>query len=138
MLKRPVMGARLIKELTVRNGHPFLYQKHIFEGGAGAIPVANHAMVTLPNGGRMFFSPKRWAETPAAAPETDPQLGRSLFSYPAETTDLRHLPRAAGGTADLTRYPVGERHEDIAMLVEAEVRRSAGRQYCVRERATLP
>jgi hypothetical protein len=37
-LERPVMRARVLKELTLRDGHPFLYQRHIFEGGAGAIP----------------------------------------------------------------------------------------------------
>lgn len=118
-LTRPILGARLIKELTVRDGHPFLYQRHIFEGGSGAIPVANHAMFTLPTGGRLFFSPKRWAETPATPLEAEPQ-GHSVFRYPAETTDLHRLPLAAGGTTDLTRYPVAEAHEDLAMLVEAE------------------
>ena len=36
-LEKPVMGARVLKELTLRDGHPFLYQRHIFEGGAGAV-----------------------------------------------------------------------------------------------------
>jgi hypothetical protein len=119
-LTRKVCGARLVKELTLRNGHPFLYQRHIFEGGDGAIPVANHAMFSLPTGGRMFFSPKRWAETPARQLEDDPLRGRSIFRYPTETTDLHRLALASGGTADLGRYPVGEDHEDLAMLVEAE------------------
>src|SRR3954469_12803559 len=33
VLEKPVMGARVLKELTLRDGHPFLYQRHIFEGG---------------------------------------------------------------------------------------------------------
>jgi hypothetical protein len=33
--------------------------------------------------------------------------------------DMTRFPTAAGGTADLTRYPIGSRHEDFAMLVEA-------------------
>src|ERR1700752_4483731 len=64
VLEKPVMGARVLKELTLRDGHPFLYQRHIFEGGTGALPVANNAMVRLPSGGRVSYSPKRWAETP--------------------------------------------------------------------------
>src|SRR3954468_13031994 len=36
-LERPVMGARLVKEITLRDGHPFVYQEHVFEGGSGAI-----------------------------------------------------------------------------------------------------
>ena len=119
-LTRSVMGASVVKELTVRDGHPFLYQRHILEGGSGAVPVANHAMFSLPSGGRMFFSPKRWGETPAVPLEADPKRGRSVFLYPAVTADLRRLPLAAGGTADLSHYPVDEMHEDLVMLVEAE------------------
>jgi hypothetical protein len=119
-LTREVSGARVVKEFALRDGHPFLYQRHIFEGGTGGIPVANHAMFSLPAGGRMFFSPKRWAETPATPLEEDPQRGRSIFRYPTETTDLHRLPLASGGTVDLSHYPVGEDHEDIAMLIEAE------------------
>jgi hypothetical protein len=118
-LERPVMRARVLKELTLRDGHPFLYQRHIFEGGAGAIPVANHAMVRLLAGGRLSFSPKRRAETPATPLEGDPSRGRSILAYPAQSPDLARFPRADGATADLTRYPVDEAHEDFVMLVEA-------------------
>jgi hypothetical protein len=120
VLEKSVMGARVLKELTLRDGHPFLYQRHIFEGGAGALPVANHAMVRLPTGARISYSPKRWAETPEAALEPDPQRGRSILAYPARSADLGHFPRADGGTADLTSYPIDQGHEDFAMLVEAE------------------
>lgn len=119
VLERPVMGARVLKELTLRDGHPFLYQRHIFQGGSGALPVANHAMVSLPTGARLSFSPKRCAETPAAALESDAERGRSVLAYPSRSTDLSHFPRADGGTADLTSYPIDEGHEDFAMLVEA-------------------
>lgn len=119
VLGKAVMGARVLKKLTLRDGHPFLYQRHIFEGGAGALPVANHAMVRLPTGGRVTFSPKRWAETPDTALESDPERGRSVLAYPAQSTDLARFPRADGGTADLTSYPVDDGHEDFAMLVEA-------------------
>ena len=34
-LERPVFGARVTKELILRDGHPFLYQRHLFEGGHG-------------------------------------------------------------------------------------------------------
>lgn len=117
-LERPVMGARLEKRLTLRNDHPFLYETHVFSGGDGAVPVANHAMVHLPEGGRLAFSPKDAIETPPAPVETDPALGRSRLAYPARTQDPTRLPMADGGFADLTRYPIAERHEDFVMLVE--------------------
>lgn len=119
-LERAVMGAHVFKHLTLRDGHPFLYQSHVFEGGAGALPVANHAMVRLPAGGRLSFSPKRWAETPGKPLEDDPARGRSALAYPARSDVLAAFPRADGGTADLTAYPIDDGHEDFVMLVEAE------------------
>ncbi|MEM6729715.1 MAG: hypothetical protein AAF618_14520, partial [Pseudomonadota bacterium] len=40
-LPRKVQGATLTKEL--RLAPPFLLQRHTFEGGAGEVPVSNHA-----------------------------------------------------------------------------------------------
>ena len=122
-LARPVFGARLVKELTLRDGHPFLYQRHVFTGGRGAITAAHHAMTRMPHGGRLSFSPKAFAETPAAAPETDPAKGRSSLLYPSRTEDLGAVALARGGMVDLRDYPVAERSEDFIMLVEAPGRR---------------
>ncbi len=118
-LERPVFGARLVKELTLRDRHPFVYQRHVFTGGRGAITAAHHAMTRMPEGGRLSFSPKAYAETPPMALETDPAMGRSSLLYPSHTEDLGAVPLAAGGTADIRDYPVAERSEDFVMLVEA-------------------
>lgn len=119
-LGRKVMGATVEKTLTVRDGHPFLYQEHAFSGGSGAISVAHHAMTVMKGGGRLAFSPKRLAATPDDPPESDPARGRSLLAYPARTADLAHFPAAGGGTVDLTRYSMDRRHEDFVTLVEAD------------------
>jgi len=117
-LVKRVFGATLIKELTVRDGHPFLYERHVFQGGEGDIPVANHAMTRFDAGGRLSFSPKLYGTTPETAIEPDPAVGRSLLAYPSRFTDLTKAPRADGGTADLTTYPFGQRHEDFVSLIE--------------------
>lgn len=119
-LERQVQGARVEKRLRLIDGHPFLYQSHRFLGGAGALSAANHAMVALPGGGRLSFSPKRVFRTPAAAPEPDPARGRSCLAYPAAAADPRAFPAAGGGTVDLTRYPWGPAHEDFVIALEAE------------------
>ena len=119
VLPHTVMGAHLTKELSVTDGHPFVYQRHFFTDGAGSISAANHAMVSLPNGGILRFSPKRWFETPANAPESDPARGRSCLSYPARSSDARIFPAWGGGTVDLTHYPFGPAHEDFVMCLEA-------------------
>ncbi len=118
-LEKRVMGARLSKEITLRDGHPFAYERHVFTGGAGAVSAASHAMTRFAGGGRLSFSPKVFADLPETQQETDPARGRSLFATGRRFTDLGALPLADGTTADLHQYPVAERHEDFVMLVEA-------------------
>lgn len=117
-LDRTVMGATVTKEFTLRDGHPFLYQRHLFAGGDGAVSVGLHMMVSLPQGGHLSFSPKLFAETPAVALEPDAAKGNSLLAYPARFHDLKKAPRADGGTANLTCYPFDRNHEDFVMMVE--------------------
>ena len=118
-LDHSVMGASVAKHLSLSDDHPFLYQSHSFTGGQGSISTANHAMISLPKGGHLRFSPKRWFETPAGAPENDPTRGRSSLRYPARSADPQHFPAAGGGTVDLTHYPYGPAHEDFFIGIEA-------------------
>jgi hypothetical protein len=113
VLDVPVMGAKLEKELALRDGHPFLYQRHVFTGGQGRIPVANHAMLSLPEGAIIRTSSKRFFETPGVAPEPDPARGRSLLRYP-----MRSETGVLGGM-DVLTYPLGAGHEDFVTGVEA-------------------
>lgn len=118
VLERTVFGATLIKELSVSDGHPFIYQRHVFVGGRGRVPVANHANVSLRNGGIIRTSPKRVWETPKDPQESDPAKGRSGLVYPAQSLDPRQFP-GLDGPVDLTRYPWNPRHEDFVVGVEA-------------------
>lgn len=118
-LVKPVMGARLVKEFTLRDGHPFLYQRHVFTGGSGAVSASNHAMTHFAGEGRLSFSPKAFGDLPATTQEPDPARGRSLFVTAKRFTDLGKLPLADGTTVDLHHYPLAQRHEDFVMLVEA-------------------
>jgi hypothetical protein len=118
-LERKVFGAGLTKEVTLRDGHPFVYQRHLFQGGEGRITAAHHVNTRLPAGGRLSFSAKAYVDIPDTPLETDPARGRFLLAYPARTSDLSALPLANGGSVDLHRYPIGERHEDFVMLAEA-------------------
>jgi hypothetical protein len=117
-LARPVMGAKVFKELTLRHDHPFVYERHVFVGGQGAVSVANHAMIRFEGNGRLAFSKKAYGRTPAQALETDPTRGRAKLAYPSKFDNLRSVATAEGTTVDLTYYPIGERHEDFVMLVE--------------------
>jgi hypothetical protein len=118
VLTKPVMGARVTKEITLRGGHPFAYQRHTFEGGHGRISAASHGMTRFGGKGRLSFSKKAYADIPSLAQETDPARGRSLFKVPARFTDLSQLPLKDGRVVDLRSYPVADGHEDFLMLVE--------------------
>ena len=117
-LKKSVNGAQLIKDIQLRPGHPFVYQRHVFVGGTGAVPVSNHANVSLPNGGIIRTSPKTTWRTPVTPPETEPLRGRSGLQYPAQSSDPTSFP-SREGTVDLTRYPWFARHEDFVVGFEA-------------------
>ncbi|PBC06589.1 hypothetical protein [Mesorhizobium sp. WSM3859] len=119
-LRRKVMGATVDKVFTLRDGHPFLYQEHIFLGGSGAISVAHHPMTVMQGGGRLAFSPKRVAVTPPTPLEPDPARGRFMLAYPARADDLTQFPLATGGTTDLTDYRMEDKREDFITLVEAD------------------
>ena len=118
LLDHDVQGARLVKDLTLRDGHPFLYVSHRFDGGSGDISVSSHAMTRFETKGRLSFSAKAFADLPVEQVEPDPAKGRSLFARSARFTDLSQLPLADGGTADLCDYPIAGHHEDFVMLVE--------------------
>ena len=117
-LLRPVLGATVEKTLTLRDGHPFLYQEHAFIGGAGELPAAHHRMTVMQAGGRIAFPPKAVGLTPDTPLEPDPSRGRYALAYPARAADLTAFPRADGGSYDLTLYPTGGREEDFVVLVE--------------------
>ena len=114
-LDRTVLGARIRKRLRLTSDAPLLYQTHWIDGGDGGLPVAHHPMVRLTGTGRLSTSPKQTALTPAAPLEP----GRHRLAYPAEQADLTRFPATAGGTVDLTRLPIADRHEDFVTLIEA-------------------
>jgi len=113
-----VHGATLVKELSVQAGHPFVYERHVFVGGQGRVPVANHANVSLINGGTIRTSQKRVWETPKDPQEGDPARGRSNLNYPAQSESARQFP-GKDGPVDLTSYPWSDRHEDFVIGLEA-------------------
>ena len=119
-LSGSIHGARLVKEITLRPGQPIVYQRHVFEGGSGHIPVAHHAMIRVPDGAALSFSPKAYGRTTNTALETDPARGRSLLKYPQRIETLAQVALADGGSVDASAYPFAERHEDFIALVEQE------------------
>ena len=119
-LAEAIHGARLVKEIILRPGQPIVYQRHVFEGGSGHIPVAHHAMIYVPGGAALSFSRKAFGRTTTSPLETDPSRGRSLLKYPQRIESLAQVALADGGMADASIYPFADRHEDFIVLAEAE------------------
>lgn len=118
-LQQKVFGATVRKVVTLRQGQPIVYQRHVFEGGSGALPMAHHAMIRAPGGAALSFSDKAFGITPPTPMEPDPARGRSILAYPQRIAGLDALRLADGSTIDASRYPFAERHEDIVLLAEA-------------------
>lgn len=118
-LDRKVFGATIIKRLTLRDDHPFLYQEHELLGGSGPLPVAHHVMSRMAGDGLLSFSPKRAAVTPETSLEPDPARGNYQLAYPARSEDVSRFPAADGTTVDLTQYCAQDHREDFVVLVEA-------------------
>ena len=118
-LDQRVQGARLAKIITLLPGHPMVYQRHVFKGGNGALPVAHHAMIHVPGGAELSFSTKAFGLTPNDAVEPDPRRGRSLLAYPQRFETLSDILLADGHRANASRYPFASGHEDITVQVEA-------------------
>lgn len=117
-LDQPVRGARLVKEVRLRAGHPVVYQTHRLTGGEGAVPVAHHAMIHVPGGVRLSFSAKDFGATPSTGLEVDPARGRSLLAYPQRFDGLDAVGLADGGARDLRNYPWADGHEDFLTLFD--------------------
>jgi len=77
-------------------------------------------MTAMRDGGRLAFSPKRFAATLDQSLEPDPARGRFKLAYPARSSDLTRFPATGGGTLDLTDYRMEDEREDFITMVEAD------------------
>lgn len=115
-----VAGARVSKELTLCEGQPLVYQRHIFSGGSAKLPFGHHAMLRADEPLELSFSPWVWGGTPPEPVETDATGGRSLLAYPQTFQDLRAVSVQSGEQVDLSTFPILERSEEILMLVSQD------------------
>ena len=115
-LTQPIFNATVKKSLTLKPNHPFLYQLHQFTGGSGHLPIAHHAMLHVPGGSKLSFSPRQRGVTPKLSPESVPGRGHSMLAYPQVFEKLSAVRTSDMRTIDLTEYPNAEGHEDIVVL----------------------
>lgn len=114
-------AARIDKTVSLRHGDDAVYQEFTVTGLSGDFNYGTHPIIDFsglaPGQGRVSTSPMRWS---SVFPGTfsDPAAGETqVLAEGAVFTDLDAVPRADGGTLDLSRYPTPPGHEDLVMLV---------------------
>ncbi len=120
MLDAADSGARVEKTIATRPGHHAIYAEYRISKLDGDFNYGNHPILDLSGllegSGRITTSPFKWASvydgvfSNPAAGETQALAQGTLF------TDLREVPLAAGGTTDLTRYPLRVGYDDLVMM----------------------
>lgn len=116
-LCKRISGAEVIKEISIREGHPVIYQKHTFIGGQGKIPIGHHAMLRVPGKAYISFSDFVFGGTPPYPVETDPAKGNSVLKYPQQFRDISELRLKDNTITDASVYPFAENHEDLYMII---------------------
>src|SRR5208283_2743913 len=110
----------ITKRVRLVAGQTVVYCSDEIEGMDGPMCLGHHAMLRFPDGegaGRIAGSGFRFGQVLPVPFENPAQGGYSSLRPGAVFHDLRRVPCAAGGYADLTRYPAREGFEDLVLLV---------------------
>jgi len=116
-LSKKISDAELIKEISILENENVVYEKHIFRGGQGKIPVGHHAMLKIPGNCFISFSDFEFGGTPPQPIETEPGKGRSVLKYPQKFSDLASVRRSDDKMIDASVYPFDSGHEDLLMII---------------------
>lgn len=140
-LETRVRPGRIIKRLQLRKSETNLYCRHEFHGYTGPMTFGHHAMLAFPDeagAGRISLSPWSHGRVFPAPFEDAAKGGYSSLKPGASFRDLGHVPLAAGGFADLTRYPAREGYEDIVMVSARRSKRPVSPTPLAWTAATFP
>jgi len=116
-LSKKISGAELTKEISIGEDEAVVYQKHTFVGGDGKIPVGHHSMLKIPNKAFISFSDFVFGGTPPQPVETEANLGKSIFKYPQQFSNLTLVQRSDDKLVDASVYPFDTNHEDLFMII---------------------
>lgn len=112
-----VRKAVVEKTLRLVPGHTAVYCRHVVRGATGPMNLGHHATLRFPaSGGRISTSPVAFGQVYPGGFEKPEQGGYSALKPGARFRSLEKVPLAAGGHADLTRYPAREGFEDLVMV----------------------
>lgn len=118
-------GASIEKILSVRPGHHAIYSEHRISGLEGDWSYGNHPILDAsaagPGAVRLSVSRFRWGSVFPGVFSDPEKCERQMLCGGARFDELSSVTLADGcGSADLTRYPHGERADDLVMMVSEE------------------
>jgi len=116
-METAIRPARVEKTISLRGGQTAVFCRHVVSGAAGAMNLGHHATLKFPpRGGNISTSPIAFGQVYPGQFEEPALGGYSCLKAGAEFRSLERVPLAAGGFADLTRYPAREGFEDLVMV----------------------
>jgi len=117
-----VRAGRIVKELSLVDGHNAVYSRHVVSGFAGPAPCGHHATLAMPDtegAFRVSTGPLAFGMTNPAR-FSDPAKGEyQALAIAARFADLAAVPVLERGApdADLTRLPARRGHADLVQVV---------------------
>ena len=118
-LRTTVRPGRVDKYVTLVEGQPVVYQRHVISGASGPMCVGHHAMVKFPEAeGSGVVTTSRLVQAQVFPDyfERPENRGYQSLVPGAEFRSLERVPLISGGTADVSRYPARRGYEDLVML----------------------
>ena len=109
----------ITKEVTLIPGHTAVYQRHVIFGMRGPMSYGYHATLKFPaaeGSGHLATSPILFGQVWPEPFENPAAGGYSCLKTGARFASLRRVPLAAGGHADLSRYPARAGFDDAVLL----------------------
>lgn len=109
--------AQVDKLIALRAGHRAVYSRHVITGGRGPMCFGHHAMLSCGSDEiRLSAAPFARGQVFPGNFEDPSRGGYSSLKAGALFRSLKRVPLAAGGFADLSRYPAREGFEDLVMI----------------------
>ena len=115
-MQTKVRPTRVDKLMTVIDGDPAIYSRHVISGAKGPMTIGHHPCLKMTSPGVMSFSKFDFGQVYGQPVETPENLGYSILQPGAVFEKLEKVPIITGEMADVSRYPARRGFEDIVLL----------------------
>lgn len=119
-MRTSVRAGKVDKFISLRDGHPAVYLRHVVSGMSGPMSLGHHPILRFPNkpgSGLISMSPFKLGQVFIRPTESPANKGYSALLPGATFKTLNKVPTVFGDFADLGRYPARRGYEDIVMMI---------------------